>query len=149
MIIANSSPLIALGRIQKVDILKELFGNVYIPKAVYQETVIDTVNSEQKKALIEAVDNKIIIVQKPTFSYSFRRNLHSGEKEVINLAIEKKADAILIDDRKARNEISEIGMDFKLFYTTDLLKGAEKRGLIQSYGEVMNQLRKLNIYLPE
>ncbi len=149
MIIANSSPLIALGRLQKINILKYFFGSVYIPKAVYQETVVDTVHSEQKAALIEAIENKTIIVQKTTFNHPFRRKLHSGEKEVINLAIEKQADAILIDDKKARNEIIEIGMNFKLFYTTDLLKGAEKRGLIKSYSEVINQLRKLNIYLPE
>ncbi len=42
IVICNSSPLIALSRIHKLDILKQLFGKVYIPDSVYQETVIQS-----------------------------------------------------------------------------------------------------------
>ena len=31
IVISNSSPMIALARIQRIDLLKQLFGKVYIP----------------------------------------------------------------------------------------------------------------------
>lgn len=42
IIISNSSPLIALSRIEQLSILKYIFGKIYIPNEVYQETVIES-----------------------------------------------------------------------------------------------------------
>jgi predicted nucleic acid-binding protein len=147
MIIANSSPLITLGRIRRVDLLEALFGKVYIPKAVYQEAVLETTIEDQKESLLEAINTKIIIVVDPTINHPFNRKLHSGETGVLNLAIEKKASAVILDEKRARKEATELG--FSLIYTTDILKGAEHRGLITSYSDIMNRLKSMNIYLPE
>ena len=38
-VVSNSTPLIALSRINKFSLLKEYFGEVYIPKEVYEEVV--------------------------------------------------------------------------------------------------------------
>lgn len=147
MIVSNSSPIITLGRINRLDILKALFYKIYIPTIVYQETVIETKIENQRKAILAAVDAEIIIVTEPTTDHTFSRNLDKGEMDVLNLALEKRASAVIIDDRKARNEARELG--FYLIYTTDILRGAEHRGLITSYSEIMDQLRAMNIYLPE
>ena len=37
-VISDTSPLIALGCIQKISILRDLFGKILIPKAVLSET---------------------------------------------------------------------------------------------------------------
>ena len=37
--VSNSTPLIALSRINKFGLLREYFGEVYIPKEVYEEVV--------------------------------------------------------------------------------------------------------------
>ncbi len=37
IIVADSSPLISLAILQKLDILNDLFDNVYIPDAVFKE----------------------------------------------------------------------------------------------------------------
>ncbi len=36
-VVSNTTPLITLTSIQKLDILKELYGKVYIPNAVLDE----------------------------------------------------------------------------------------------------------------
>jgi hypothetical protein len=69
-----------------------------------------------------------------------------GEQGVINLAVEKQADLLLIDDRKARNEALELGL--KVLKTSVLLQRAESLGLIASYSETMQLLEKQRIYLP-
>lgn len=149
MIVANSSPLIALGRLNRLDILEILFGKIHIPNAVYQETVVETALEDQREAISRSIDAGIVIVVDSTIDYPFKRKLHSGEKDVLNLAIEKKAGAIIIDDTRARKEAKELGLKSDILYTTDVLKGAEKRGLITSYTDIMEELKTMNIYLPE
>lgn len=40
IIVSNSTPLIGFASIQRFDLLKRLFGELYIPQAVYDEVVV-------------------------------------------------------------------------------------------------------------
>lgn len=40
-VVSNSTPLIALSRIGKLDILRVVFGTIAIPEAVFNEVVKD------------------------------------------------------------------------------------------------------------
>ena len=88
IVISNSSPLIALSRIQNLHILKELFGLIFIPDSVYQETVIEANITIQKENILKALDDFIEIVS-PSTHHLFTRNLGKGEIGVLNLALEK------------------------------------------------------------
>ncbi len=127
-------------------ILKYLFGKVYIPDAVFEETVLNCDILFQKTNLLQAVNDFIEIVT-PQMNYSFSRNLGKGEKGVLNLALQMQPEVLLIDDKKARNEAKELG--FVPFFTADILKLAAKRKIISSYEAVVLMLRQLGIYLPE
>ena len=100
-----------------------------------------------KEKLYQAVNKGFIEIIKPKTNHSFKRNLDKGEKGVLNLAFDVKANLLVIDERKARNEAKELG--FEVRYTSVILKGAEKRKLIHSYFDIMKELEKLRIYLPE
>jgi len=39
MIVSNSTPLIALSRINRLELLKEYFIEIYIPEEIYREVV--------------------------------------------------------------------------------------------------------------
>lgn len=145
-VISNSSPLIALARIDRLSVLKKLFGKIYIPDVVYQETVLQSSDSFQKDNILKAADEGFIAVETPVTSYSFRRTIDFGERGVLNLAFDKNAALLLIDDKKARKEAKEIG--FKVVKTSTLLKYAEKRQIISSYENVADALERLQIYLP-
>lgn len=145
IVICNSSPLIALSKIQKLDILKHIFGKIYIPESVFQETVLLSNDDIQKENMLNAIDDFIIVVV-PETDYSFKRTIDSGEKGVLNLAFDKNADFLIIDDKKTRKEAKDIG--FKVLKTSTLLKRAEKLKLIDSYSDVITELEKLKIYLP-
>ena len=146
MIVADSSPLIVFARINRLDILKAFFSEVYITASVYQEVVVETIVQQQRDTLTSAIVAATIIVRDPTMTFSFTRRLGKGEQGVLNLAREIDARAIIMDDKKARNEAKEL--KFSLFYTTDILRGAEQRGLLTSYADIMVQLRAMSIYLP-
>ncbi len=145
IVISNSSPLIALSRIRKLDILKTLFGTIYIPENVYQEVVLQSIDRVQKETLLQGID-EFIVVEQPTAEYVFTRSIDAGERGVLNLAYEKQAALLLIDDKKARNEAKDHG--FRVVKTSTLLKRAEQLHVIPSYSEVMQELRRIRIYLP-
>ena len=40
IVVSNTTPLIGLASIDRFDLLHQLFGEIYIPKAVYDESVV-------------------------------------------------------------------------------------------------------------
>jgi len=145
IVISNSSPLLALSQVQRLDILKTLFGHVYIPESVYQETVLKCNVPVQKEGILNAT-NDFIEVLTPSINRQFSRKLGDGERGVLNLALEKQPHILLIDDKKARNEAKDLGL--MPSFTTDVLKQAERKNLISSYVALMQELYKFGIYLP-
>ena len=51
IVVCNSSPLVALGRLQVLDIFEHLFEKIYIPDTVCKETVLDTKVEVQREAI--------------------------------------------------------------------------------------------------
>lgn len=146
IVVSNSSPLIALARVSSLYIFKELFEKISIPDSVYQETVLETTISIQRDNILKATNDFINVVT-PVSDHIFLRKLGKGEKGVLNLALDKHPNILLIDDKKARNEATELG--FNPSFTTDVIKMAAKRNIIPSYEDLMLELFKLRIYLPE
>lgn len=101
----------------------------------------------QKENIAKAIAEEFIMVAKSQTVYTFQRNLDFGERDVINLAFDKQADFLIIDDKKARNEAKELG--FKVLKTSTLIKRAEMLNLISSYSDIINELEKIKIYLPK
>ncbi len=145
MVISNSSPMIALSRVDRLHILKQLFGNVIIPRAVYEEVVLESTIPLQKENILKAIGDFVAVLD-PQPRHSFSRNLGKGERGVLNSALEMGAEALIMDDKKARNEARALG--FAPFFTTDILKPAEKRGYMTSYSQVVQDLHRLGIFLP-
>ena len=108
-VVSNSSPLIHLAKIKKLDLLKEIFGKIFIPKAVYDECVV-----ESFKEANEIKKSEWIIVKKiknEDLKKALSIYLDDGEAEAITLAIEEKADLILLDDYDAREVARKYGLN--------------------------------------
>ncbi len=103
---SNSGPLIHLARVGLIDFLLKLYDIVLIPESVYNEVVIKGKEEGYSDAIIveQAIVEKRIIVKtvksenKEVFSF----NLHSGELDVIRLALDSKTELVLLDDDEAR-----------------------------------------------
>lgn len=103
---ADSSCLIALAQIGLFKLLKELFSEVCIPDAVYDEVVIrgkgeagseDTESAVKDGWIIKKTVNDEVAVNALTTI------LGKGEAEVIILCKELDLDCALIDERAARD----------------------------------------------
>jgi len=107
IVISNSSPIINLAIIGRMELLKKLWGKIYIPQGVWEEIVIEGKGfnevEEIKKAdwfIIEKVKNYHLVI-------SLMQFLDKGESEAIALAVERNADFILLDEIDAR-EVADI-----------------------------------------
>ena len=64
--IINASPLIIIGKLNKVEILKKLYDSIEITQSVYQEVVVNGMKKNSRDALIvnEHINNNEIKVFK-------------------------------------------------------------------------------------
>ena len=145
IVVSNASPLLALAQADCLYVLKALFVRVLMPDAVYLETVDQCPVPDQQRR-IQSACNDFIAVATPTITHSFSRNLGQGEQGALALALERRADLLLMDDKKARNEAADLGLSCA--FTTDVLRFAEQRGIIASVAEIVEGLHQARIYLP-
>lgn len=104
IIVSDTTPIISLLKIDKLSLLQDLFGEVRVPNAVYNElTTNSRFESEAKKIRecpfikIVNVSNLEIVNELLTLS-----GLDLGESEAIAYAEESKATLLLIDESKGR-----------------------------------------------
>jgi len=105
MVVSNSSPLIHLTRLGKINYLFELVKYINIPKAVFDEVVVKGKLKNYSEAFtIERFvkEEKIIVINVDPFDDSLYPPLGKGELEALELA-RTKNDLVLIDEKKARN----------------------------------------------
>jgi len=108
--VSNSTPLIALSKIGKLNLLHEYFDQISIPKAVYDEVVVNggllygaKEVAEADWIIVENVGNSLAVE-------SLSMYLGAGESESIVLAKEKDC-LLIIDDGDERKAASNMNMD--------------------------------------
>ncbi len=104
MIVADTGPLIALARVERLDLLTRLYTRVAIPPAVQAELAIES-GQPGAVALAAELKAKRIVVQSPTdpnVVVELARVLDPGEAEAIALAEQRAPRFLLIDDAKGR-----------------------------------------------
>jgi hypothetical protein len=145
IVVSNTTPLITLTSIDKLDILKELYGKVYIPDAVLNEVKA----GKGKIGYFEIDTIDWIIPRKITnvFSMNYLIDLDEGEAETIVLAEELQADIVLIDEKFARGFAEIRGLT--LSGSLGVLLEAKKKGIISQLKPLIEQMLANRRYLSE
>ena len=104
IVVSNSSPLIALARIGRLNLLASFCKRILIPAEVqYEVTVagrgLPGAEEVRKAPWIEVVPQKS--PADPSLTQACQ-SLGAGERGAILLAKSLEADLVLLDDRKAR-----------------------------------------------
>jgi len=136
--VSNSSPLIALAKIGRLNLLGY---EIIIPKAVFEE--ITRARREYARELYNWGRNRVSVVKNRRAVEYLELVLDRGEAEVIVLAEEIEADAVLIDDLKGRKtamlrELTVIG-------TIGVLLDAKERGLVDDVKPLLDELIRKKI----
>ncbi len=140
IVVCNTTPLIALARIRQVDLLKAVFGELHIAQAVYDEIVVPGHElGGAQRAVTEAAWIKIMPVQDRLAVEVLLDELDLGEAETIVLARELQADWVVMDERKGRRKLTQLGLN--KIGTVGMLLKAKQLGLIPSLRAAMEHLR--------
>lgn len=120
-VVSDTTTLIAFLVLGKLRILRDLFGKLAIPKAVYEELHQKTVPPPEEEVEVIEINNRR--------SYrSYRRILGPGESEALCLCQRIGADMILIDDKRARLVARQLSL--KTIGTLGVLLLAKRRQMI-------------------
>lgn len=109
-IIVNSTPLIVLTNINHLSLLKNLYSEIFIPQAVFDE-----VTAKNDSACQEIKNHTdwihICKIKDESQKRMYQAKLHAGEVEVMILAQESPgADLVILDDNAAKKTAKFLGL---------------------------------------
>src|SRR5690349_12455122 len=101
IVVSDASPIRALAHLNELRLLRDLFGEVFIPPAVAAE--LETPASTLTPVSLSPY--AFVLVRDPrdrSLVDRLRKELDAGEAQAIALAIEAHAKTLLIDENKGR-----------------------------------------------
>jgi predicted nucleic acid-binding protein len=142
--ISNTSPLLYLWRIHRLDWLPALFDELWTPTAVVAELLEGQqrgydVPNPNGHAWLQIVDPQYVPSEWLT------RDLGKGEIAAMALALENPGRIVLLDDTLARQVAQSAGL--KVWGTLRVLLEAKSRGLTQSIEPVVHQLQEAGMWV--
>ncbi|MEM3479045.1 MAG: DUF3368 domain-containing protein [Candidatus Bathyarchaeia archaeon] len=134
--VSNSTPLIYLAKVGKLEILRSLFERIFIPEAVFEEAVVKgkALNISDAFIIERAVGAWIIRERvKPKIDAEYRFldtnvRLGSGEREAIKLCKQLNIKYLIADDGEARR-VSKM-LNITPIGTCGIIIKAYKRGIM-------------------
>jgi predicted nucleic acid-binding protein len=146
-VVVNTNPLIALSHIGRLDILKQMYGEIFIPEAVYKEL------SVKKESICKIAVDKAqdwIIIKKISNQMAktlYKTQLHEGEVEVMILTMEMSADVVIIDDANAKKYAKYL--ELPVTGTLGVLIKAKQRGYVDELKPILYRMMENGIYITQ
>lgn len=141
--VSNSSPLIGLAIVGHLDLLREFYGEVWIPPAVRQEVVADArsrAGSQETAAAIAAGWLQVVAPADLQLVAQIRLNLDPGESEAIALVLTNAVETLIIDEEKGRLTAREHNLN--IVGTVGILTRAARESRISSLQDDLDLLRQ-------
>lgn len=146
IVVSNTSPLTNLAAIGQFDLLRQMYGQLYIPEGVWSE-----LNAGGKRwpgcAEVEAANwiERRRVENQPLVT-ALMRDLDRGEAESadkehpIVLAVEMGADLLLLDEKEGRH--AAMRFDLVIIGIVGLLLAAKVSGKVESVQSSLDKLRQ-------
>ncbi|MBU6349316.1 MAG: DUF3368 domain-containing protein [Chloroflexi bacterium] len=144
-VVVNATPLIALALVGQLSLLREMFDAVIVPRAVYEEVVIDGYGQPGSAELAQASWIQVVSPARAVTLEPMLLGLDSGELSVLLLAQEIQPGWVIIDERLARRVAQAMGLPVK--GTLGILLAAVWAGLLtrQTALDALEQLLSAGI----
>ena len=141
MIIGDSSALVSLATMDRLDLLEKIFGKIYVPQAVYDEVTISY--KPQSVKLKEFLSNKVVSVELDIS----KMGLGQGELEAIALYKNMNSDFLLIDDRRAKKFAQLNGVN--VIGSLGVMILAKESGLMESIRDDLEKLVSSSLFISQ
>ena len=142
-VVSNTTPIISLLKLNRLEILQELYNEIIIPKAVYLEIE----NGKHKEYYQDLSKLSWIRIKKiqNKLSLKYFLDLDAGEAEAIILATEIGADLIIIDERLGRFHAKHA--ELKVTGTIGILLKAKNIGIIKYIKPLLIELTEKDVWI--
>jgi len=144
-VVSNTTPLLSFIKLNRLDILKKVYKEIFIPEAVYHE--LEKGKDKYYRNISDESWIKIVKVKNKSLIKQLEKDLDKGEAEAIALSIEISADLLLIDEKLGRKKAQEKGI--KITGTIGVLLKAKKRGIVKEVRPLIYELIEKGNYYKE
>jgi len=133
--ISNTSPIIYFTKINKLDLLRRLYGSIIITKEVEDELLFN--NKPDFELIKRAIEENLFTIKSPSSNLDLF--LGKGENSAINLALELKK-PLIIDDSRGIRVAQSLGVE--TLRTTSVILSAVKKKMITKK-EALNMINNI------
>ena len=102
LVVSNTSPLLNLALIGRLDLIDDQFSTVTVPSQVWDELMAGSEGVETLQTYRDAGTIHVVPVLESELLVEFRRELDIGEAATLAYAIEEDSSLVLLDEREGR-----------------------------------------------
>jgi predicted nucleic acid-binding protein len=130
IVVSNSSPLIALARIGRLNLLASFYKRILIPAEVHHEVTVAGRGLPGAEEVRKTHWIEVALQKTPPHPSMIQacQNLGAGERGAILLAKSLQADLVLLDDSKARRVARDAGLS--VVGCLGILEAGARKGLV-------------------
>jgi uncharacterized protein len=148
-VVSNTGPLIGLAKIDRLALLQQLFGEVFIPPVVHRELLgkagAEADRLDQALAMFVHAHLAPIAGREPEVAAA-TQTLDAGERDGVILSYQMGL-SLIIDDRLGRQAARRLGLT--VAGSAGVLIQAQKRGLIASVRRELEMMRDCGYWLSD
>jgi predicted nucleic acid-binding protein len=137
--VADAGPIISFARAGRLELLRQVVGELWIPEAVYQELVIKGAGRPGAEEAARGEWMKRQPITQQTAALALPSTLGDGEREAIMLAQELRA-VLIVDDSDARDIALRLGIS--VLGSLGVLREAKLQRLISAVKPHLDALRQ-------
>ena len=137
IVVSNASPITNLAAIGQLDLLRQIYGHIFIPEVVFQELTAE--GGHHPGAVVRQLDwVQSRSVSSGALVTALQVELDAGEAEAIALVQQLAGDLLLIDEHLGRVVAARLGI--KVIGLLGVLIEAKHRGLIEKIKPLVDAL---------
>jgi predicted nucleic acid-binding protein len=144
VVVADAGPLIAFGRIGRLDLLGAVLGDVAVPEAVLAECLIEPLRPGAAAIATALAAGRLRRIPDPEAPSPPFAPLGAGESAVIRVGLALPA-PVLMDDRAGRAVAHNLHVD--VIGSAGVLLAAKRRGLLASVAPVIDAFQANGYHL--
>ncbi len=139
IVVCDTSPITNLAAIGQLTLLRELFGEIYVPKEVRSELNAYGMHWPGAEEIDQATWVCICEVENAPLFLALQRDLDPGEAASIAVALSMNATLILLDEMDGRRAAQRMGLS--VLGTLGVLLSAKSKKLIANVRPLLDALR--------
>jgi len=146
-VVCDTGPLIALAKVDQLQLLEQLFGDVEIPQAVHRELLAKS--GPESARLDRALASFVQVKTLPDFAVAVKSatlRLAPGEQQAVALAHELRT-LLVMDERLGRAAGRRLGLS--VTGSVGVLIRAKERGLVAAVRPLLDGIRQRGYWLSD